>query len=180
MEQQRTQSRPPKAEEASSDTGYPKTFSAYVAELATASDTERRDLAGQINVVLQRMRAPGNDTAEAAAIHAALDQHALDDLFDADGRSCRREAVETLIAMGFPHALTVSPEDFAEMRRGSLDSALGRERTVRRALYAVTIALALVGMLLSARADPGNVVEAASWAGIALVVIVTDLLRRKR
>lgn len=46
-----------------------------------------------------------------SAILAELDLAALSDLVDGQLRNCRVVAVETLIAMGFPYAVAVPPED---------------------------------------------------------------------
>lgn len=81
-----------------------------------SSGTDRRALAREINQVLTAMRAPGHAEAETKVIVGALDARQLDDLYDDQGRSCRKEAVETLLAGGFPHALNVAPEDLAFAR----------------------------------------------------------------
>ena len=85
------------------------------ASLATGSDREA--VALQINRVLLAMRGPGHEEAESRVLVAALDEHRFDGLVDAGGRSCRKEAVDTLLACGFPHALKVSPEDLDFARR---------------------------------------------------------------
>ena len=59
----------------------------------------------------------GNDDAEATEILLQLSLDTLTALTDKKGRNCRKEAVETLLHMGFPHALKVSPEDFEFARR---------------------------------------------------------------
>src|SRR4051812_47386123 len=72
--------------------------------IASASTTFGRDrtaLAGEINALLGRMRAPGHEAEEAKVVLTALEQKALHDLVDVEGRSCRKEAVETLLATGF-------------------------------------------------------------------------------
>lgn len=77
----------------------------------------RTTLAGEVNQVLAKIREPGNESAEARVLVAELDAHAFDDLIDARGVSSRKEAVETLISLGFPHALKVDPEDLAFARK---------------------------------------------------------------
>lgn len=73
-------------------------------------------IADRINSVLIAMRLPGNEKSEAAVILRALAEKRFHDRADAQGRDCRREAVETLLACGFPHALNVDPEDLAYAR----------------------------------------------------------------
>ncbi len=72
---------------------------------------DQRALALEINTLLVAMRSPGHEPAEAKVLLETLDAHHLDGLVDPQGRSCRKEAVETLLACGFPHALSVNPED---------------------------------------------------------------------
>jgi hypothetical protein len=82
----------------------------------TAQGNDRRAVATQINRVLIAMRRPGHEKAESGLLVAALDGHRFDDMVDEQGRDCRKEAVETLLACGFPHALNISPEDLAFAR----------------------------------------------------------------
>lgn len=77
---------------------------------------DRTALASQINNVLIAMRGPGHEEAESRVLVVALDEHRFDGLNDESGRSCRKEAVETLLACGFPHALKVSHEDLQFVR----------------------------------------------------------------
>lgn len=84
--------------------------------LAGADAADRIRLAGEVNEVLIAMRVPGQEAAESAVVQAALGAKKLHGVVDRQGRSCRREAVETLLATGFPHALEVSPDDLAFAR----------------------------------------------------------------
>lgn len=77
---------------------------------------DRIALALEINKALIAMRGPGHEEAESRILVTVLDEHRLDGLVDPQGRSCRKEAVETLLTCGFPHALKVSPEDLAFAR----------------------------------------------------------------
>lgn len=70
---------------------------------------DRQALARQI---LERLQ-----TATPEAILKALDESLLDGLVDADGNDCRKRAVERLLDLGFPHALSVNPQDLAWARR---------------------------------------------------------------
>ncbi len=62
------------------------------------------------------MRAPGDEAEEARLIVAHLDAKTLHKLVDEKGRRAHQEAVETLLSLGFPHALNISPDDLAEYR----------------------------------------------------------------
>jgi hypothetical protein len=92
-------------------------FKVLLASTRNAGPEELRAVAGTINDLLVAMRSPENDHAEGAAILKQLELRSFDDLVDGRGRNCRKEAVETLMVMGFPHALAISPDDFAFARR---------------------------------------------------------------
>jgi hypothetical protein len=71
----------------------------------------RGELATRINDVLVAMRAPGHEAEESELLVELLTTKVLNELLDTQGRSCRKEAVETLMACGYPHALLLAPED---------------------------------------------------------------------
>ena len=113
MERERTRGPPATAPVAADPTRLYRLIDAAL----KAEGMDRFVAAGKLNDLLIAMRAPGDEAAEAEAILAALDVSSLDGLVDGYGRNCRKEAVETLLACGFPHALQVSPEDLAHARR---------------------------------------------------------------
>lgn len=82
-----------------------------------STGSDRSAIALEINKTLIRMREHGHEEAESQILMLALDQRRFHGLVDTEGRSCRKEAVETLLACGFPHALNVSPEDLDYARR---------------------------------------------------------------
>jgi hypothetical protein len=84
--------------------------------LTEAPPAERPAIATQVNDLLIAMREPGHEAEEAELVMAALDAGRFADVVDDRGRSCRREAVETMLASGFPHALLLTPEDLAFAR----------------------------------------------------------------
>ena len=92
------------------------TFPALLRALNAVPDTARPDIATRLNDVLIAMRAPGHETEEAELVMAALTAKALHDAIDTRGRSCRKEAVQTMMACGFPHALMLDPEDMTFAR----------------------------------------------------------------
>lgn len=78
---------------------------------------EQRRLSTELVETLIAMRAPGDEAEEARLLLAHLDAKTLRSLcVDAEGRSPHHEAVETLLSLGFPHALSVSPEDLELLR----------------------------------------------------------------
>jgi GNAT superfamily N-acetyltransferase len=94
-------------------------FRLQVASLQTARGEDRVIIATVINEMMRQMRAPGHDEQESAAILNELDLGTLSNVHDENAVSCRAEAVETLLAMGRPHSLGVSPGDlrYAEAMR---------------------------------------------------------------
>jgi hypothetical protein len=117
---QRFREAPPRtAEEEEAEQGVlphrsPSALLELIGEAQLADDKKKRkQLADQINEILVAMRAPGNEAMEARTILTQLDLKTLDDLEDSKGRLCHTEAMETLLACGFPHALGVKPEDLS-------------------------------------------------------------------
>jgi hypothetical protein len=126
----------------------------HLLEGARVSEGEdKRALATEINQALFAMRAAGQEEAEAKVLVAALDAHRFDGLVDSQGRSCRKEAVDTLLASGFPHALSVNHEDlvFAREWVPSVDDGpkSARRATAKKAGVAGAL-LTLVGQLVGA------------------------------
>lgn len=77
---------------------------------------ERPALATRINEVVIAMRAPGHEAEESELLLELLSTKVLNDQLDSEGRSCRKEIVETLMACGFPHALQLDPDDVRFLR----------------------------------------------------------------
>lgn len=91
-------------------------FPELLQALNAVPDSARPDIATRLNDVLIAMRAPGHETEEAELVMEALSSKELHDAIDTRGRSCRKEAVQTMMACGFPHALMLDPDDMAFMR----------------------------------------------------------------
>ncbi len=127
---------------------------------------DRFVLAGKINALLIAMRAPGNEAAEAKAILEELDVSALDGLVDGEGRDCRKEAVETLLACGFPHALQVAPEDLQHARKAARHQAQ-KEEDEDLELVRIPEHQYRTGAWLSMGAAAGQIVGAFYVAGYA-------------
>jgi hypothetical protein len=140
---------------------------------------DRARVAGEIIDLLIAMRAPGHDVAESAVILKQLDLKSLSGVIDAEGRNARKEAVETLMAMGFPHALKISPEDF-EWARGD---ALGdwRWRSIKRAALAMAalfggVALTLVAISTNLQKELAGV----AFGGGVLAFIILIVTQREQ
>lgn len=87
-----------------------------VQSMGSTPAVERAAVATQINTVLIAMRAPGHETEESELLLELLSTKVLNEQLDTEGRSCRKEIVETLMACGFPHALQLDPEDVRFLR----------------------------------------------------------------
>lgn len=84
-----------------------------------AEGPERQRLAADLNQLLAELTAEGGGRPEADAFHRLLEGGNLNGLVDADGRSCRATAVESLLALGFPYALEVRPEDLEHLKNAA-------------------------------------------------------------
>jgi len=92
------------------------TFPDLLRALEAVPDPARPEIATRLNDVLLAMRAPGHESEESELVMEALSSKALHDVVDTRGRSCRKEAVQTMMACGFPHALLLDPDDMAFAR----------------------------------------------------------------
>ena len=79
----------------------------------------RGALATEVNQVLATLGEPGDESSQARAqvLVAELDAHAFDNLIDENGVSSRKQAVQALLGLGFPHALQVDPADLDFTRK---------------------------------------------------------------
>ena len=135
----------------------------------------RQRLVHELIEALVAMRAPGDEAAEARALLAHLESRQLRGLKDDAGRDAHREAVETLLSLGFPHALHVSPEDLAQYRAaGELGAeVLSRTRYRNRAsaLAGLSQAGALyLAYLFGAPEAARFVAAAAALAGVGALL----------
>lgn len=127
--------------------GDPKVFLKLVSDARGAADDDRARVVGELIDVLVAMRAPGNERAEAKAVLGQLDLKSLTGLVDRSGRSARAEAVQTVLTLGFPYALEVSPQDldFAREKERSEANANVAPEGLKRLDRARKAAAALAG-----------------------------------
>jgi hypothetical protein len=158
--------------------------------VAHSSGDDRAELATELNDLLVAMRAPGQEAAESAVVQLALSGKKLHGVVDTRNRSCRKEAVETLLATGFPYALEVTPEDLAFARAyrpkvaGDAPNEWKEQMGQRRqgaAIFAtggsaITVVWQLVEML---RGDPG-LARGGSVLLAVLMAWVTIAFSRRR
>jgi hypothetical protein len=123
---------------------------ALVEEAQRASGTEREALAAQVNQQLEVLTSEEDSREVADLLHHLLEGGQLTALMDVEGHSCRGVAVEALLALGYPYALEVRPEDLEHLREGRKPQA-----TPPWALGGafLTLAVGLVGQWL--RVPPG-------------------------
>jgi hypothetical protein len=88
-----------------------------IAQGLSPDAVQQQQAARAINVLLKRMRTEGDREANARAIADALASQSLVALETYDERSCRAEAVETLLRLGFPQAMEISTEDVAHHKK---------------------------------------------------------------
>ena len=114
-----------------------------------APDLESRQLkAGEVAdlmLALRSLKGGADRGATAATIESLIASGTLHRLVDKDGRSCAVEAVETLLELGFPFALHVSPADLELRRRANtrvqVRRWLKRLRTASIGVMAVCLGL---------------------------------------
>jgi hypothetical protein len=89
----------------------------------------RPKLGGALNALLRRPVAQLERGAMAQLLLEKLDDGAFHDLYDGDGVSCRATAVEAVLALGYPYALNVMPDDLEYLR--SMKPVTTRAATLR-------------------------------------------------
>jgi hypothetical protein len=109
----------------------------WVHRAAAAPESERVRLARRIAVRLRRLPRESPPDVAARWLLRALEGSVWLDWADSRGWTCRAEAVEALLALGYPWALHVTPEDLEHYRaqrrvpgalRGALARAMARIR----------------------------------------------------
>jgi hypothetical protein len=88
-----------------------------VQQAQAARGAERGALAARINHQLEALASGGGSREVADLLHQLLEGGQLTGLEEPEGRTCRAVAVEALLALGFPYALEVRPEDLEHLRR---------------------------------------------------------------
>ncbi len=106
-----------------------------VADAQTDPPLDRLAAAGRINGLLLALRP---EEANGRLLVDLLHSGVLTDVLDEQGRDCRREAVRTLLRLGFPWALEIDPDTLSWFR-----SVESRQRNRR------WVALAIVSGLLT-------------------------------
>lgn len=87
-----------------------------VDQAQSATGQERQELSRRVNRWLDEMVREGGSRHVADWFHHLIENGRLEGLADAAGHSCHETAVRGLLAMGFPYALEVRPEDLARLQ----------------------------------------------------------------
>ncbi len=90
---------------------------AHIEQARGSSGRERARRAGELAAALKRLQGAPREIAD--CLGEQLERRSFDGLVDEGGRSVRRAAVEALLALGYPFALEVRPEDWADYRGGA-------------------------------------------------------------
>lgn len=87
-----------------------------IQQARNAEGDARVELAGQLNALLRKRPVEAERERWAQFLIERLDDEAFHDLYDSDGVSCRAVAVEAVLALGFPWALHLRPDDLEYLR----------------------------------------------------------------
>ena len=95
--------------------GSPLPVLVLVDQARKAAGEERQELSRRINRWLDKMAREGGSREVADWFHHLIESSRLEGLVDASGQGCHETAVRGLLAMGFPYALEVRPEDLERL-----------------------------------------------------------------
>ena len=112
-----------------------------------AEADDRVRLCDQVNQALSALPSTPDPAAAARQVLTLLDDEALHGLVDSRGAECRRAALEAVLAMGFPWALHIEPEDLDYLRRRGVH----RPRTNWGWWFAATLIAVLLAVALLVR-----------------------------
>jgi hypothetical protein len=96
--------------------GTPLPVLLLVEQAREASGEERQQLARRINRLLDQMVLEGGSRHVADWFHHLIESGQLEGLEDGAGHACHETAIKGLLAMGFPYALEVRPEDLQRLQ----------------------------------------------------------------
>lgn len=128
--------------------GTPLPVLLLVDQARDAPPEEQQELARRINRLLDQMVLEGGSRHVADWFHHLIESGRLEGLADAAGHSCHETAIKGLLAMGFPYALEVSPEDLQRVRPKPPSSTRDTVLTVAGATVAAGGALTQLVMHL--------------------------------
>jgi hypothetical protein len=143
---------------------------------AAATDADRRLIADDLNAQFSALR-PAGGRAQADALLKLLEGGRLTELVDSEGKTCRAAAAEALIAMGYPYALELSPEDLDHVRKGG-----GFRSHAASLVSALTLIAVLTGLevVLGASSSSGTLSFAhAALTGLSAIAMAVTRPRTR-
>ncbi|MDC0713921.1 hypothetical protein POL68_35980 [Stigmatella sp. ncwal1] len=155
--------------------GLPLPVMVLVEQAQRAEGAEQQQLALRINQWLAKLAREDGGRPAAEVFHRLLEGGRLEGLVDETGEACGDAAVRGLLALGFPYALEVRPEDLERLRtRQPLPAS---RRLDRKALAAAAVGAGAVGQLglegvLSGGLSPKVTLE----VGALLLALVPGLM----
>ncbi|KFE67574.1 hypothetical protein DB31_8057 [Hyalangium minutum] len=152
-----------------------------VDQARSAEGPERQELSRRINRWLDEMVREGGSRHVADWFHHLIESGRLEGLADAAGHACHETAVRGLLAMGFPYALEVRPEDLERIqpRKHQLRTRK-RDRDFKAGAAGVMVGGALTEMVLNLlRFQPATGLLTVE-VGLALMATAALLLSKPR
>lgn len=122
--------------------------------LAGGNGTDGRIAANKLGEAL-KVLAVSDPLQTRELLQELLDSRQLDSFFDTNGVSCRAAVIDAQLALGFPYALEVNPDDLTLFRSGALRAeALGSTRALKwvsglSLAWNVAIAVLISGIALT-------------------------------
>jgi hypothetical protein len=152
-----------------------------VDQARNASGAEQQELSRRINRWLDEMVREGGSRHVADWFHHLIESGRLEGLADAAGHSCHETAVRGLLAMGFPYALEVRPEDLERLKpREPQQRSRKRDRNLKGGAAGVLVGGALTELVLNLVRDRPATGSLTVEVGIALLAMVALLFSGPR
>jgi hypothetical protein len=92
-------------------------LAALLSQARVEQGARRAEVAGALNVLIEALRLDARPAEAAAVLHRLLHEGQLDGLEDERGLPTRIVAIRALLALDYPHALEVAPEQLEALRR---------------------------------------------------------------
>jgi hypothetical protein len=161
--------------------GMPLPVLLLVDQARSASGAEQQQLSRRINRWLEQMAREGGSRHVADWFHHLLDSSRLEGLSDEAGQGCHETAVKGLMAMGFPYALEIAPEDLERLRpREGQRGHKKRARRLEGAAAGVLVGGISAEVLLNMLSHHPMGTLLTTEVGLALLALVAALVSRER
>jgi hypothetical protein len=161
--------------------GSPLPVLVLVDQAQNASGEERQELSRRINRWLDKMAREGGSRQVADWFHHLIESSRLEGLADASGQGCHETAVRGLVAMGFPYALEVRPEDLERLKPREVQRKRpSGEANLKATAAGVVLGGALGEVLLNLLRGKHVAVSLTAEVGVAALALVALLLSQPR